>query len=574
MLKEGRAPLIQYWPVMETDLVVQGGVGEQVFLQHVLPMIVNNNIELLQEEGRVARIGYGQGVDHMQKYYLEEDGEGKMVFNMNRPDGPGVIRGFVEEALKSEKGILYDLLWNGKLKIPVFYSGRYGDADALIESPDSVKEWMMSLRDKNGDPILEIEYKFQDSKVSSTRIRKNQHAFLNPFNVYEWARGLRFPRWGYEVSEKEGGTQEALAAQLIQEFEKVFEKGINEGEIRANIAELLEGATGIALNTFDIYLNGILMNHVLYVRSKHPEEFIFELHHLKDVAPTRLSEYKAFLQQKGISDAREAEIKQFLTLVQTELIRSRGEALVEQSTSVVPEEIVDVLGQERVKAVTDKVNQFFAVSSPVERPAASASPIPSDDEAAERGRLVDEAMDANTFDQRIRKGEISLDQLPQYIRALDNEASEWEALDSLDSHSRYDPERGEYVSIRMEIPPFGGRAKVLQGILDAMLADDSTASASPIGGIDLNPELLDLQIRRDGNGIPLPVGQQPIYNMKIDGFFPVIINIMPVVTSPLLLGLLDTEAPYDSADADDDSDATLFELGLVDKYRNKYIRKV
>jgi hypothetical protein len=57
------------------------------------------------------------------------------------------------------------------------------------------------------------------------------------------------------------------------------------------------------------------------------------------------------------------------------------------------------------------------------------------------------------------------------------------------------------------------------------------------GGIDLNPALLDLQIRRDGNGVPLPLPLQPIETMHIDGFLPVIINIVPITNLPLLLGL-------------------------------------
>ncbi len=56
-----------------------------------------------------------------------------------------------------------------------------------------------------------------------------------------------------------------------------------------------------------------------------------------------------------------------------------------------------------------------------------------------------------------------------------------------------------------------------------------------------------MQIRRDGNGIPLPLPQQPIYNMKIDGFLPVIINITPVINmTPLLLGdLVDDDGDFD-----------------------------
>ncbi len=76
--------------------------------------------------------------------------------------------------------------------------------------------------------------------------------------------------------------------------------------------------------------------------------------------------------------------------------------------------------------------------------------------------------------------------------------------------------------------------------------DDSTPlSEAPtnVGGIDLNPASLDLQIRRDDNGVPLPLFEQPIENMHIEGFFPVIINIQPVTNLPMLLGLTDEGAP-------------------------------
>ncbi len=67
------------------------------------------------------------------------------------------------------------------------------------------------------------------------------------------------------------------------------------------------------------------------------------------------------------------------------------------------------------------------------------------------------------------------------------------------------------------------------------------------GGIDLNPALLDLQIKRDANFVPLPLPQQPIQQMHIEGFIPVIINITPATNLPLLLGLADTEQNADDA---------------------------
>jgi len=68
-----------------------------------------------------------------------------------------------------------------------------------------------------------------------------------------------------------------------------------------------------------------------------------------------------------------------------------------------------------------------------------------------------------------------------------------------------------------------------------------TATQEPsqnVGGIDLNPSLLDLQIKRDGSGVPLPLPQQPIENMNIEGFYPVIINVAPVTPS-MILGEMD-----------------------------------
>jgi hypothetical protein len=52
---------------------------------------------------------------------------------------------------------------------------------------------------------------------------------------------------------------------------------------------------------------------------------------------------------------------------------------------------------------------------------------------------------------------------------------------------------------------------------------------------------MDLQIKRDGNGVPLPLKQQPIGDMNIEGFLPVIINVSPVIDLPLLLGFTEEE---------------------------------
>jgi len=76
-------------------------------------------------------------------------------------------------------------------------------------------------------------------------------------------------------------------------------------------------------------------------------------------------------------------------------------------------------------------------------------------------------------------------------------------------------------------------------ITDNQLTDNAVfaAQSKKKGGIDLNPAHLDLQIKRDGSGVPLPLLQQPIENMHIEGFVPVIINVTPIMNLPMLLGV-------------------------------------
>lgn len=74
----------------------------------------------------------------------------------------------------------------------------------------------------------------------------------------------------------------------------------------------------------------------------------------------------------------------------------------------------------------------------------------------------------------------------------------------------------------------------------------STPKEQKYGGIDLNPKLLDLQIKRDDQGIPLPLFDQPIEQMNIEGFVPVIINVVPLTNLPFLLGVkADKPVPAD-----------------------------
>ncbi len=65
-----------------------------------------------------------------------------------------------------------------------------------------------------------------------------------------------------------------------------------------------------------------------------------------------------------------------------------------------------------------------------------------------------------------------------------------------------------------------------------------------VGGIDLSAERMDLKIKRDGNGVVLPVSDQDMENLKIDGLAPVILDVQPATPAsvPFLMNLANTAA--------------------------------
>lgn len=85
------------------------------------------------------------------------------------------------------------------------------------------------------------------------------------------------------------------------------------------------------------------------------------------------------------------------------------------------------------------------------------------------------------------------------------------------------------------IPVVGDQGAVV------MTTDNRALSTEKPGGIDFNPQLLDLQIKRDPNGVPLPIQMQPLQTIEtnIQGIVPVIINITPIPSLPAMLGLSD-----------------------------------
>jgi CheY-like chemotaxis protein len=77
-------------------------------------------------------------------------------------------------------------------------------------------------------------------------------------------------------------------------------------------------------------------------------------------------------------------------------------------------------------------------------------------------------------------------------------------------------------------------------IASSSVGEQSIVASSPaaVGGIDFDPTNMNLQIKRDGRGVPLPLPQQNLQQINIEGLFPVIINIVPITTQslPIFLG--------------------------------------
>ncbi len=63
-----------------------------------------------------------------------------------------------------------------------------------------------------------------------------------------------------------------------------------------------------------------------------------------------------------------------------------------------------------------------------------------------------------------------------------------------------------------------------------------------VGGIDLNPAFQNLQIKRDGAGVPLPISQQNIDQINLEGLIPVIKSITPAINLPIFAEILSEAA--------------------------------
>ncbi|MCA9393798.1 MAG: methyltransferase domain-containing protein [Candidatus Omnitrophica bacterium] len=86
---------------------------------------------------------------------------------------------------------------------------------------------------------------------------------------------------------------------------------------------------------------------------------------------------------------------------------------------------------------------------------------------------------------------------------------------------------------------FSGPSNASYPVAYKVTADQAVLGANPVGGIDLTPNNLNIDVRRDPNGVPVPLTPQQIQDVNINGLYPVIINTVPVTSVPLLLGIAD-----------------------------------
>lgn len=107
--------------------------------------------------------------------------------------------------------------------------------------------------------------------------------------------------------------------------------------------------------------------------------------------------------------------------------------------------------------------------------------------------------------------------------------------------------------------------KYLEGTDQAMISSDNK------GGIDLNPNLLELTVEGDQIQIQVPTTFDELNDVVIDGFVPVIQNITPVVNVPFLLGW-ETQGDQPIQSSQQDTTDRLSYVSVLDRRIKAYTR--
>ncbi|MCA9407699.1 MAG: UTP--glucose-1-phosphate uridylyltransferase [Candidatus Omnitrophica bacterium] len=143
-------------------------------------------------------------------------------------------------------------------------------------------------------------------------------------------------------------------------------------------------------------------------------------------------------------------------------------------------------------------------------------------------------MDGVKLVQEIKKQQIPIPIMMHTMGSIENIKRKLNGID-VPVFNKFQLDR-VIAEVKKNVAPAQGQTRIEETPLTPQ-----KPGSDKLGGIDLNPALFDLQIKRDGNGVPLPLPQQPIGNMRIEGFAPIILNVTPVPNLPLFLGIADTQ---------------------------------
>jgi len=110
------------------------------------------------------------------------------------------------------------------------------------------------------------------------------------------------------------------------------------------------------------------------------------------------------------------------------------------------------------------------------------------------------------------------------------------------------------------------------------LGEDGSSSPiieEEVGGIDLNPNELNMQVESDGKGVTVPIAQPTIELMNVQGFVPVIINVAPIINLLPMLGLADHQDPFDTAQGDRSYDLSqLNPINRIERFKVEELESV
>lgn len=215
-----------------------------------------------------------------------------------------------------------------------------------------------------------------------------------------------------------------------------------------------------------------------------------------------------------IADAKDGEVRAFLESI----LDRRGP--YEDWHVKEARQALDDLGPAAAGAKTSEIDQLF------EKLRGMTNPI--------------EVLGSEEFKAIVAKGRNAVPEIKKYAAdtSKNTDARKW-AIRALGRMGR-SGDKADIKSFLQDIvsQPPGTYQDWHQKEAGRALEDIDRASISNApGGIDLNARNLDLQIKRDDKGMPLPIQSQNSDLIKIDRLYPIIMGIAPVKDMPQLLGM-------------------------------------